>query len=242
MNRNQINCLFEKTPNILYANLDISRLAFTTSLTSHRWRLHGGSKHCPSQKYNTKEVPCHNTLKKERNKLSSSTSNFDATSEQCHVGIQLVICFAKTSQLFNANHWNTSALAQKIGCRFPFAKVLDAVENSRHFLDEKKHALWCSSWNWLVIQVRQAWYPPENSRAVPGKEQVSKEYEVCHTKFVLLMSKQEIAENFKKVYPELWEIHLNTWISSISQEFPAFLPSSIPSPHHSYHKRYGEKH
>lgn len=217
MNRNQINCLFEKTPNILYANLDISRLAFTTSLTSHRWRLHGGSKHCPSQKYNTKEVPCHNTLKKEWNKLSSSTSNFDATSEQCHVGIQLVICFAKTSQLFNANHWNTSALAQKIGCRFPFAKVLDAVENSKDtvLMARSMHcdALFGTDWSSKLdrhdIHLRIAELCQAKSKCLKSMKCVMQNsFCWCQSKKLLKTSKK-FTQNFEK--------------STLIHEFPSFL-------------------
>lgn len=217
MNRNQINCLFEKTSNILYTNLDISRLAFTTSLTSHHWRLHGGSKHCPSQKYNTKEVPCHNTLKKEWNKLSSSTSNFDATSEQCHVGIQLVICFAKTSQLFNANHWNTSALAQKIGCRFPFAKVLDAVENSKDtvLMTRSMHcdALFGTDWSSKLdrhdIHLRIAELCQAKSKCLKSMKCVMQNsFCWCQSKKLLKTSKK-FTQNFEK--------------STLIHEFPSFL-------------------
>ena len=43
---------------------------------------------------------------------------------------------------------------------------------------------------------------PENSRAVPGNEQVSIRYGTQHAKHILLKSKSEIIENFKAEYPQ----------------------------------------
>ena len=166
---------------------------------------------------NTKEVPCHNTLKKEWNKLSSSTSNFDATSEQCHVGIQLVICFAKTSQLFNANHWNTSALAQKIGCRFPFAKVLDAVENSKDtvLMTRSMHcdALFGTDWSSKLdrhdIHLRIAELCQAKSKCLKSMKCVMQNsFCWCQSKKLLKTSKK-FTQNFEK--------------STLIHEFPSFL-------------------
>ena len=58
---------------------------------------------------------------------------------------------------------------------------------------------------------------PENSRAIPGNEQVSIRYGVRHAKFVLLKSKREIADEFKIIYPDC-EFSTSTLI----REFPPY--------------------
>ena len=132
------------------------------------------------------------TVKRECEELFCS-SNSATTSEQHHVGIHLAINVAKTSHLTIVNHGDTQVLAQVIDV-VCFAKVLDAVGNNNE-TSLLRRTDWSSSWR-AVIKL-------ENTTAVPGKEQTCTWFGVCHAKFVLLKSEQEIAKNFTITLPRM---------------------------------------
>ena len=126
-------------------------------------------------------------------------------------------CFAKTSQLFNANHWDTSALAQKIGCRFPFAKVLDAVENSKDtvLMTRSMHcdALFGTDWSSKLdrhdIHLRIAELCQAKSKCLKNMKCVMQNsFCWCQSKKLLKTSKK-FTQNFEK--------------STLIHEFPSFL-------------------
>ena len=224
MNQNQLRYRSEKIHNIVEPHQDISSHLFRSwlsQLLSHpniAGYMEATNIIFPAE-IMPKKFHLTQTLKLEREKLLTCASNSTTSLEQRHVGIQLAINVVKASKISNSVHGDTSALAEAVGCSFPFAKkVIEAVEKGEESSLLKRNMRcdtllgtdWPSKLKSYVIQ-------PENSRAVPGKEQVSIRYGVRHAKFVLLKSKQEIAENLKKLYPDC-EFKTSTLI----REFPPY--------------------
>ena len=133
-------------------------------------------------------------VSREQKQLLSCASNSSTSLEQRKVGIQLVINVAKKSALSTDSHRGVTALAEAVGCSFRFAKsVITAVANGKEgsllTRNVRSDALLATDW---PTKLESYVLEPENIRAVPGNEQVS-------IRYVLLKSRQEIADNFKTV-------------------------------------------
>ena len=136
--------------------------------------------------------------------------------------IQLTINIAKSGSLHANHHGDAQLLANAVSCSQRFAmKALQAIEKGNEqelFKCEKRRdSLLATDWpdklEEFVIQ-------PENSRAVPGKEQVSIRYGKRHTKFLLLKAKYEIVKEFKKINPDC-----PFGPSTLLREFPPYAVS-----------------
>ena len=132
-------------------------------------------------------------VKRECQKLFCA-SNSATTSEQHHVGIHLAIKCCKDQSINHCKSWRYSSVSTGHRCSFCFAKVLDAVGNNNE-TSLLGRTDWPSSWR-AVIKL-------DNTTAVPGKEQMCTWFGVCHAKFVLLKSEQEIVENFTITLPRM---------------------------------------
>ena len=184
-------------------------MAFATSFASYRCSLHGGRKYYLSQKFNAKKV-LYNPHSEERMwgiiLFIKFCHNIRATS--CWDPLGHKCC--KDQSFNHCKSWRYSGVSTGHRCSLCFAKVLDAVGNNNE-TSLLRRTDWPSSWR-AVIKL-------ENTTAVPGKEQTCTWFGVCHAKFVLLKSEQEIAKNFTITLPrmQLWEIHVHKWISALSQ-------------------------
>ena len=115
------------------------------------------------------------------------------------------------------NQSDTTILANVTSCHHSFAKkVLQAIacgeEQNLYKRDMKCNAIKATHWPEAI----QSFVLHEsNSRAVPGKEQVSVRYGFRLPKYVLLRSRKDIATSFKEQFPDC-----PFTISTIMREFP----------------------
>lgn len=157
--------------------------------------------------------------------LLSCSSKLGATTEQRHVGTQLVVNVAKAAKLDPEHHGDITLLANTVSCGIRFArKVLKALKNGEeHTLFEKNircDSVLATDW---PQKLEQFVLEPENSRAVPGQDTISIRYGKRAPKYLLLKSKREIARNFKTLFPDCKFSE-----STLIREFPAYAvqPSS----------------
>lgn len=126
------------------------------------------------------------------------------TNNQRILGTRYVAEVAKTSGLTLANWGSVSILAKHTNCSRQFAKsVLQAIENndlesfvSRNTRCDSIHA----DRQW-TDQILNFVMKPENSRAVPGLEQISIKYGVRRPKFILRKPRAIIASEFIDAHP-----------------------------------------
>ena len=162
-----------------------------------------------------------NCVKEEQRKILSCGTNSKETACTRNTAIRLVINVAQSASLRADNHGDAALLANVVSCGQKFAmKVLQAIMKGQEevqnlfkldvCVDSVLTTDWPDKLEQFVIQ-------PQNSRAVPGKEQVSIQYGKRHTKFLLLKSKYEIVNDFKKSYPEC-----QFGSSTLLREFPNY--------------------
>ena len=138
-------------------------------------------------------------------------------------GVKYVIAVAKECEL--SSHGDGTLLAQAVSCSVEFAeKVLLHIKEGREEELLKRRtrvdAIKCTEWPALI---KTFVFLPENTRSVPGQQQVSVRYGVRLTKYILLRSRESIASDFKEKNPEC-----EFKISTIIREFPqnAVTPTS----------------
>ena len=115
------------------------------------------------------------------------------------------------------SHGDVTLLAQAVSCSVEFAeKVLLHIKEGREeeLLKRRTHvdAIKCTEWPALI---KTFVFLPENTRSVPGQQQVSVRYGVRLPKYILLRSRESIASDFKEKNPEC-----EFKISTIIREFP----------------------
>ena len=132
--------------------------------------------------------------------------------------INFLINLANACNLSSSHYGDPCILADTTSCSVEFArKVLVAiaageVENFLELRRPRIDAIKCSDWPSLI---KKFVLLPENSRSVPGKQQVSVRYGVHLPKYLLLRSRDLIAFDFKQQYPNC---EFST--STIKREFP----------------------
>ena len=145
--------------------------------------------------------------------------------ERRNVSVQYVINVAKGGELKSNMRGNIELLANVVSCSWQYAKlVLTSIDNGteKELFTHNKRCDSINSSDW-PRKITQYVLCPENSRPIPGNEQVSIRYGVRHPKFLLLRSKQAITDEFKKLHPTC-----QFTTSTIMREFPqyALTPTS----------------
>ena len=140
-------------------------------------------------------------------------------------GVRYVVEVAKDCQLSPEKYGDGTLLAKAVSCSVEFAeKVLRYIQEGREEELLKRHtrvdAIKCTEW---PAMIKTFVLLPENSRSVPGQQQVSVRYGVRLPKYILLNSRESIASDFKLKYPEC-----PFKASTIMREFPqnAVTPTS----------------
>ena len=155
----------------------------------------------------------------ERKKLLSTAKKQGSTINERSTTIQFCINIAKASSLSSSHYGDAQLLANTVSCSRQFAtKVLKMVEEgkedslfqSSRRIDSILATDWPDRLETFVLN-------PENSRAVPGKEQVSIRYGKRHTKFLLLKPKYTIIKEFKEANPDC-----KFKTSTLMREFPPY--------------------
>ena len=147
----------------------------------------------------------------------------NTSEEQRKQGIRYVVEVARQAQLSIDNYGDISALQAGTQTSFVFAKgVLQAIaENTEEELlkrDVRADSIKCTEWPSMISEFV---FQPENTRAVPGQEDVSIRYGVRRPKYILLHSKEEIAAKFKENNPDC-----PYKVPTIIREFPQ---NAVPS-------------
>lgn len=130
--------------------------------------------------------------------------------------IKYIISVAKQA---NLKEGDSMILSGAVNCCQKFAqKVIKEIGNGSeaNLLQLRKtrfDSIHVTEWPSKIVQYV---FRSENSRAVPGEETVSVRYGVRKQKHILLRSRNDIAKDFKKEYPEC-----QFGISIIKREFPA---------------------
>ena len=140
-------------------------------------------------------------------------------------GVKYVVQVAKDCELSSTKHGDGTHLAKAVACSVEFAeKVLRFIEEGREEELYKRRtrvdAIKCTEWPALI---KTFVFLPENSRSVPGQQQVSVRYGVRLPKYILLRSRESIASDFKLKHPDC-----PFKVSTIMREFPqnAITPTS----------------
>lgn len=157
-------------------------------------------------------------VKEETKKLLSSHIY---TKEHHRVtAIQLVINVANSGKLSVDRHSDISSLsAAAVSFSWLFAKkVLTAIKDNEveklYHPNTRSDSILITDWPQTLEEFVLR---PENSRPVPGNEQVSIRYGTRHAKHILLKSKSEIIENFKAQFPQC-----TYRVSTLKREFPPY--------------------
>ena len=158
-------------------------------------------------------------VQSEMQKLLSCSFKSGANSACKTVGTQLVVEVAKAGNLSADHHGDVSLLANAVSCGRMFAKkVLQAVhdgeEESLYERNIRCDSLLASDW---PKKLEQFVLEPENSRAVPGQDNISIRYGQRVPKYLLLKSKDEIIKQFKTQHPAC-----KFSVSTLMREFPPY--------------------
>lgn len=137
-----------------------------------------------------------------------------------------IIEVAKQTKLSINNHGDIEKLSQATSCSFRFAKkVLEGIDCGKETgilgRDVRCDSIKATDWPDKIYS--HVLENPQNTRAVPGQDKVSVRYGVRREKYLLLKSRDQIAKDFKELYPEC-----PFSISTIKREFPqnAVTPTS----------------
>ena len=136
-----------------------------------------------------------------------------------HLSVQLAIDVAKFGDLQHDRYGDVALLSNAISCTPCYAKRVLLSITSGNENDLFQHNIRCtaihaSKWS---AELTKFVLLPENSRAVPGQEQVYIRYGVRHPKYLLLKSRVAIATEFKQENPDS-----KYSISTLMREFPQY--------------------
>ena len=130
-------------------------------------------------------------------------------------GLNYIIEIAKQN---NLDCGDATLLSNVTHCSVKFArKVLTALKSEeddqlRVLRKERFDSIHVSEW---PSKITEFVFRPENSRATPGQDTVSVSYGVRRPKYLLLHSRNKIANDFKTAYPDC-----KFSVSKIKREFP----------------------
>ena len=148
-----------------------------------------------------------------------------STEEVHSSSLKYVVQVAKECGLSSTQRGDSTLLADAVWCHPEFAsKVLNLIdegcEDGLYKRRPRVDGIKCTEWPALITKFV---FLPENTRSVPGQQQVSVRYGVRLPKFLLLRSRESIASDFKEKYPDC-----PYKTSTIGREFPqnAVMPTS----------------
>ena len=149
------------------------------------------------------------------NDLVTSRSNVKDSIRK--TGITFVVEVAQQCSLSTKNARDITTLANATSCSWRFAKkVLNAIESGDtedlYTRQMKYNAIKASEWPEEICKFVLS---ENNSRSVPGQEQVSVRYGYRLPKYILLHSRKSIADAFKQQFP-----NCPYSASTIMREFP----------------------
>ena len=156
-------------------------------------------------------------------KIASKTADkfFTPSSNASHEvrmnSIRYIISVAKEAKLGD-EFGDGDILAASVNCSSEFAcKVLKSIANNSEedLLNLRKtrfDSIQVTEW---PSKIAEFVFRPDNTRAVPGEETVSIRYGVRKQKHILIRSRDDIAKDFKKEYPDC-----EFGLSVIKREFP----------------------